>query len=250
MKPAKFDPQLWKALHKTFSRGRLNYYLGRTEQNPERAFWLLQWNTLLSESLYVPLQAFEIALRNALDEQIRAYHLEKYKTEAWYGNGDETLKWLKQWCNQPSHDENCTENERRAVKLAKKYLTERRPFPIPVTHANFVASTSFGLWVSFLSRHYTDLWNKALHKAFRKPPAREFLWSVASQANRVRNRVAHYEPVVVKDNFALDELHKHLLYFLGLLCPETAGWIRVNSRFQEVWEIKEPWWRADGSGVM
>src|SRR5437660_8724258 len=71
---------LWRALERTLSKGRLTYYLDLVEQKTgqkdekQKAFELHGWNTLLSESLYMPLQGFEITLRNVMDECIPAHY--------------------------------------------------------------------------------------------------------------------------------------------------------------------------------
>ena len=69
----------------------MSTYLGATRGNNEKAFRLYTWNTAISGAFYGPLQALEVALRNAMHRQLAR----RYGT-AWYDNpplGSATAAW-------------------------------------------------------------------------------------------------------------------------------------------------------------
>src|ERR1700743_3819768 len=104
MESAEDNAVPWEAL----PRGRLNYYLQLSQQDEKKALQLHEWNTQLSESLYVPLQAFEITLRNILDVPISEHHEKQFGTKAWYESQPGRADHLKQWC-QTLGKHGCTE---------------------------------------------------------------------------------------------------------------------------------------------
>ena len=240
MESAEDNAVPWEAL----PRGRLNYYLQLSQQDEKKALQLHEWNTQLSESLYVPLQAFEITLRNILDIPISEHHEKQFGTKAWYESQPGRADYLKQWCHTLGKH-GCTEQEWSQIEKAKRNLRDRRR---QLTHNNFIASTSFGLWVRFLSKHYDEMWKHvlALAPVFQgQSLRREELWRVADQAKRARNATAHYEPVIEKgkpDDFGLDEFHGQLVHYLQLFSPRTSAWVLRNSRFSAVWQRRPSWW--------
>jgi hypothetical protein len=228
---------LWRALERTLSKGRLNYYLDLAEQKTgkknekQKAFELHCWNTLLSESLYVPLQGFEITLRNAMDECISAYYEKQARTTEWY----QDKKWLKTWC---------AARDRGGIGRARGDSEKMEWLTRSTAHSHFVAATMLGLWVNLLSADYERFWEEVLKNAFWQGTDREKLYMLARQCNDIRNRVAHYEPVMIKrlDDLELDQLHDEVVRFIGSVCPETSNWVRRSSRFEDAWKAKPAWW--------
>jgi hypothetical protein len=98
-----------------------------------------------------------------------------------------------------------------------------------------VAELPFGFWVSLLgsgSDYETRLWRPALCRAFpgyqgrRQPLHREL-----DEARRLRNRIAHHEPVYGRD-LAAD--HARLLRILAIVSTEYADWVRQHDRVPDV----------------
>jgi hypothetical protein len=141
-------------------------------------------------------------------------------------------EWGTAWTSFPFISQK--EEPRRLAQIdkAKRNLKDRRK---QLTHNNFIASTSFGLRVRFLSKHYDEMWKRVLAPVFQGHSLRrEELWRVADQAKRARNATAHYEPVIEKgkpDDFQLDEFHGQLVHYLQLFSPRTSAWVSRNSRF-------------------
>jgi hypothetical protein len=242
MQTSEYTPSLWKALEGMLSKGRLSYYLDLVEQKTnrqigkedkrQRAFELLLWNTHLSESLYLPLQVFEITLRNTLDASIS-----KHAGADWYRN----MAWLQSWC-QP-----------KALRDIDKALDDGSKTPrlrSSTNHNHFIAGTTLGFWVNFLSPRYQRLWEHVLKNDWQGAD-RDQLFKVARHANDIRNRISHYEPVMIKRftrDMELDQLHEEILLLVGRVCQETGNWVRKNSRrrFDVAWTEKPHWWPPVG----
>lgn len=244
-----YTTALWAALQRTFSAGRLEYYLSRASNDAKKAFELHQWNTRLSESLYVPLQAFEITLRNVLDTTITEYYKRHFGNGDWY-DIRALQEWRDLWCSTPhlkKEDDACHGFWSKICQAKKKLKDDVKQKPSSVTftepkpHDRFVAASNFGLWVQLLDGHYADkLWDGVLKKAFPHSTSRDDLLKVAEKANDVRNWVMHYEPVIEED---LGDLYNGMLSYIRSSCPETADMVVRTSRFKSVWECPPSCWK-------
>ncbi|GAA0435305.1 hypothetical protein Acor_75600 [Acrocarpospora corrugata] len=75
------------------------------------------------------------------------------------------------------------------------------------------------------------LWRPALHRAFpgyRGP--RRALHQDLYHLRKLRNRIAHYEPIHHRHLIAD---HATILTVLGHISPEAASWVRENDRVPE-----------------
>lgn len=243
-----YSPELWAALRHTFSEGRQKYYLDRAWEDAKGAFELHQWNTQLSESLYVVLQGFQIVLRNRLDREITKYYKGRFGETKSYEDRD-VAEWRKLWCFtlNPGEKDTCTDVWSQ-IRQAKKKLKDdevKKPatttFKEPGPHDNFVAAANFGLWVQLLHEQYGNtLWSGVLRKAFPNSTDRDHLYRVADRARDVRNSIMHYEPIFEKH---LPELHEKILEYMHSWCPETADMVARMSRFKDVWDDSPNCWR-------
>lgn len=228
-----YKPEFWIALRQAFSDGRLSYYEKLANGSRERAFDLHQWNTRLCETLHTPLQAFEIVLRNTIDAKLT----QSYGRRDWYAD----TKWLRRWCDDEECAQKTEDDIQAAIRSARK--------DGPLSHDNFIAATSLGLWVRFLDDGYSRLWEQVLRAAFSGAPERKRLWRNADLARRVRNRVAHYQPVVGKErgaDMSLDKLRAAIIESIRLVSPAIADWVAVSSAsFCHAWTARPQWWNPD-----
>ena len=232
-----YSPDLWSALERTLSKGRLTYYQDLVEQKTgerrekPKAFALHWWNTQLSESLYLPLQVFEITLRNAMDERISASYAREAGTTEWYRDKE----WLKTWL---------VARDRGGIGRAEHDSRKMNWLTNSTPHDHFIAATMLGLWVNLLGPEYELFGEKVLKNALGGSAGRGRLYKLARQSNDIRNRVAHYEPVITKapEDLELDRLHEEILDFIKCVCPETSNWVRQSHEFEKVWKAKPAWW--------
>ncbi|MGH6815759.1 MAG: Abi family protein [Hyphomicrobiaceae bacterium] len=155
--------------------------------------WYL-WNARLSAALYYHLSAFEICLRNAIDETMTSIHGEDWlhriadKTDA---------RRPADFRNTRSRGNTESESARRAWKDARKMAGERAWSRIP-SHYDAVASSTLGLWVGLLgSRYEMTYWKGHLAKMFNSSN-RAQIEREAKLLLGLRNRIAHHDQIILR----------------------------------------------------
>lgn len=195
---------------KLLTKIRLKRYLAKSNDDIRLSLQLYCYNTSVSESLYTSLQGLEICLRNSIDLQLIA----KYG-EAWVFEKREIF----------SHPQ--TEMIDGAIKSLRNDSRD-------LTRDRVISELSLGFWVGVLGRKYeTSLWRECLRHAFPNRPKRverKQIHKVLNAIRRLRNRVAHHEPILHRD---LRADHRDILALISWMCPQTSEWVRAQSRFEE-----------------
>lgn len=192
------------------SRERLAPYLAAANQDFELALRIYDWNLRLSSSLFESVADFEVLLRNSIDLTLH---------ERVGGPG---LGWLES-------ESTLTPQTMEFVSSAKTRIVGTGKSP---TRARVVAALSFGFWTALFRRAYEPLWVAHLYVAFphgdgtRKPIAREL-----EALGRLRNRIAHHEPVFDRD--LVGDLQR-CVDLASWIEPEAAVWIRDRSSIHQV----------------
>lgn len=171
---------------------------------------LYEWNTAASAAMYATLQALEVVLRNALHEQLTAWHVGSGHPGAWI---DDHAKVLDQ-------------RRRDDISHARQRL---RAAGRPITPVRVVSELPFGFWRYILASRYHDaLWIPALRHAFRHRPqqTRRQIYDPLVRLHRLRNRIAHHEPIHGR-NLAKDQAEA--LKILSAICPVTTSWVDQTS---------------------
>jgi hypothetical protein len=191
------------------STERFGAYMLSCDNDRSKAMDLYTLNTRVSASLYAPLQALEVTLRNRFHHQLS----EAYG-EDWYDqHGVITQLFQRQKILSAQVD----------LAASQKQLTPGR----------IVASLTFGFWTSCLSFTYDDsLWRRGgLSKAFMaggEKPNRKSVNRVLTPIRQLRNRIAHHEPILY---FDLPKHHRNILMVTHWLMPIAAEWAAAHSTF-------------------
>lgn len=211
------------------SRPRLSSYLDLTDQNLEQAFELYAWNLRLSGATYQALAITEVALRNALDFQLRQWNR------------------LQQHAEIQHHDTWLLDPAPLIARIVGKTLATARARAIVVasyrapgthpTHDDILANIPFGTW-RYLLPTTSDpgkqrLWNEALQEAFphlRGHPAR--LIRAVDGLHRLRNRIAHLEPIMQPD--LLRPQQRNIRFVLACIDPELRDWTESISSLDDL----------------
>lgn len=180
------------------------------------------WNLALCQALYSPLHALEVVLRNAMGERIRTAY-----GDAWY------------------EDLTLFSNNRRAravketdhIRKAKEKLDDSKH---PYTHDNIVAASTLGFWHGLLKLEYEAALWQPLFQDLLEVNDREEAWRKINQMKRLRNNVAHYEPIFVWPDKTRRELYreyKMMVKIVRWISPETAAWIEAHcsENFFKTW---------------
>jgi hypothetical protein len=209
-----------KSFVASVSKPRLSKYLQKSKSNLKEALLLYHWNSQLSQALYLPLQSWEIALRNKLNEFL-------------------CYKYGSNWPYETRALRNLTSKDaKRLQDTIGRQIVDRKG--VAPTTNQIVADLSAGFWVSQLGKSYTIPygWHHNLkHRVFTNDPSmtREDASAICDDLLDLRNRVAHHEPIFQRP---LDRLKADLDDILNAMCAGTAAYMASACSFSEIWNAK------------
>lgn len=210
------DPQdLGKLLERRISAERFGRYRRAVAGGDVEAAALYVWNAEMASAFGLVLGQFEVVLRNALDEQMVDRQTASGRPGQWYDDRVTLQDGYR-------HDD--VAKARAQIRTTGK--TE--------THGLIVAELMFGFWRLLLGpRHQTTLWAQSLRHAFPhlSPQRRSDVYDPVDRLNRLRNRIAHHEPIYTQP---LAENHTALLAVTGYIDPEAAAWLQDLSHFPQL----------------
>lgn len=106
-----------------------------------------------------------------------------------------------------------------------------------------IAELAFKFWVNlFTARFDRRLWNKHLQSTFPNLPAslpltlaRQTIHQDLDQIRKLRNRIAHHEPIFLRD---IHEDHTRVNRLIAWRCRYTAGWVNSLEAFSTILPFK------------
>jgi hypothetical protein len=203
--PFPYDSSHLEAFRRALSPPRFNHYCEHTSGDEIAAMQLYTWNCSVASAFHGPLQAFEITLRNRVDERMSDVH-----GRGWFHR----VELLG----------------RRELTRVQEVLSRHEGDDTP-THDDVVSKLGLGFWVALFSNHYdTTLWRSDLFWLFPKGTHRPGLFRNLKELGILRNRIAHHEPIFRRE---LASDYEALKAVLRLLCPVTCDWVDHGSR---VWD--------------
>ena len=185
------------------SADRFSTYLLWAEGDITLAERLYSYNVQLSADFYSSLHMLEIALRNKVDEALTAA----------FG-----INW-------PDNNQVLTEAyQRSCVADAKRTIQGKGK---PITHGQIVAELNFGFWSSLFGRNSNHLWGQILRAIFNtRGLQRPVISQKLRDLRQLRNRVAHYEPILAQP---LASLHADVLTLTSWMLIDASAWITTHS---------------------
>ena len=214
------DGHQLRALRRCLSGDRFGTYEQASGGDGRLAAKLYSWNTAASAALFSPLHWLEVSLRNAMHEQLA----DRFGAD-WYDQLDDRLSV------------GCLG---RLSEARHRLRTQGAP----ATSGRLAAALPFGFWVSLLGRggklanghranYEMALWRPCLRRAFVSSEAltRRHVHSELDDLRKLRNRIAHHEPIFRRD---LASDYARILDALGWISPEVAAWVQHQSRVEEV----------------
>ena len=217
------DDTFLDKLENSLSVDRFRTYLTATDGDRVQAVRLYTWNTAVSAAFYGPLQALEVALRNAMDRELAVAY-----GRTWYDSDRVGL------------DSGCLAR----VKQTKQRLRKDKKHPDSAPHV--IASLTFGFWVSLLGAgSYIDwntkskanyemtLWRPALRHAFPHATSitRKNVHMPLNFLRTFRNRIAHHEPIFTRH---LEKDYESILEVASWIAPHKRAWIEAHSRVPDL----------------
>lgn len=209
-----FSPEKLEALTRSISPCRLAPYQEQTDGDESAAFGLYELNSRLSQSLYVPLQALEVCVRNDMDRALVGRF-----GEQWI-EGEGVILQPRQFQD--------------IAAAVSEVSTDNRGRDIDYVRGDVVAELNFGFWVGLLGpKNENEVWRKALYLAFSNRPKgteRAAVQGALNSIRRLRNRIAHHRRIIHRD-LAAD--YETILEIIGWVCPHTLDWTLHNSTFNK-----------------
>lgn len=186
-----------KVVATLLSQARLAPYLRATNGNLRAALKLYQWNVEMSAAVYKMLHLVEVFLRNAIDAELRIWNTTQTDPVTGRLHGPD-------WLLDPSRlIERIVRRQEidKAIRRATLAVKDASNGPRPITHDDVLAQLMFGTW-RFLLPSKKDpgrqfLWREAISRAF--PSMERAAADLARDVDglyRLRNRVAHLEPLL------------------------------------------------------
>lgn len=226
-----------KAISTALSAPRLGPYLTLSGGSVQSAVRLYQWNVKLSGAVYETLHVVEVAFRNAIDQRLCQWNAAQINRRTGQLHSSE-------WVLDPSHllQRLLASDLNAARRRARVAVKAGEPGGRSVTHDDVVAQLTFGTWRYLLPG--TDpgrqlLWNKSLCQAFpylALPP--QDLVSKIDGIYRLRNRVAHLEPVLRGD--LVRDQYNNMRDVLEAIDPALKDWFISNQRVTRTLRTRPP----------
>ena len=212
-------------IDRVVSRERLSRYLAAAGGDIPKALELYEHNIAVSESLFGFLHGLEVAVRNSIHHTL-GHDLGSF---TWYEGGC-VLPW-----SASGEVLSLTTVMADMVAEAKAKLS---PSSAP---GKVVAELTFGFWPNILTkRFHSKLWMPSLHKAFPHATVpRSSIHLRLEVIRRLRNRIAHHEPILTSHNEVYtgfkDQPHVNLQSLLDCVAwvsGDAALWLKSQSRYE------------------
>ena len=191
-------------IERSLSQARLSTYRRASSGHACSTLQLYTWNANVAAEFFFPLHFCEIVIRNAVSEALTTTYEEKWP---WSAN------FLRNLPNKGKY------RQRQDLENTSKTHT---------TTGKVVPELKFVFWQKMFTRRFDErLWRQQLHRVFPFVPdaqtvdiSRENIYQLLEQVRRLRNRIAHHEPIFQRD-LAADYQAIHTLIYWR--CPQTAS---------------------------
>lgn len=207
-----------RALIGTISEARFARYLADSNGDQMAALELYHWNSKLSQCLYLPVQIWEVSLRNKLN----VFLGRKYSNPNWMYDNNRAVRQLT------NSDKKRLE---KAVDRQKRDRSLSKPTPDMI-----VADLSAGFWVSQLTQSYETpyAWRYNLTRVFPHDGSltRDTVSTMCDRILNVRNRIAHHEPIY---HLPLSDVRDDLDQLIAAMCPGADMYAGGMCDFPTLW---------------
>ncbi|MDR2883842.1 MAG: hypothetical protein LBV09_01895 [Deferribacteraceae bacterium] len=192
------------------SNGRMRTYeiiAYNTQKDPVDLYLL---NTEASASFHFPLNICEVLLRNVIDRILSA-------------------KFTENWHTNPQFH-----------RMIDKYHRDKLSSSIDkyANKGDVITNLSLSFWVNLLSPKYANIWKNCFYSSFLEykavnprsnnpENALNAVYNQLKRINKLRNRIAHYEPIINK-NIAVE--YKQMLNVISYINADCAEWVQAKQQ--------------------
>lgn len=208
-------------LKQSFSEKRMSTYVNIAHEkslDEEYAVELYKINILICEELYAFISCIEVCLRNRIHNKM----IELTNNENWF----DTITWL--------------DIHKKGLVEAKKPKYNGEPAP---SSNDIISRLNFGFWCHIFDASYEQaLWVPCLRFIFPNyigKPNRKHVAKAFKDLLIIRNRIAHFEPVI-KNEANLLKIYNQMVEVMNWMCPDVYSWFETFNKFKELYKkLKE-----------
>jgi len=212
-----FTKQQQISIRRAISEARFLRYSTYCNDDVNKALELYQWNLEVSSAFALPLNFFEVTIRNATSEAIEKVYGDNWVRSAGFQRSLPTVKKDKKGYDQRND----------LVQLA----THKKNYDAN----HIIVNLQFIFWEKmFASGQDNPIWQRHLKNIFPNIPSTytyQNIQDVIKQIRPFRNRVAHYEPIFDRD---LQKDYKIIHDFLSWRDLDLADWIHSIQNVQSI----------------
>lgn len=210
--PYPYSPTVLMELEANFSSRRFGAYLQRAGHKHEYAIQLYLYNARLAKSLLFPLHILEIVLRNGIDQAFSKtfgldWHLDqKFRDLLSIESNNSLQKAISRFNKIPSKDD-------------------------------VISELSLDFWSNiFRSEYDRSIWQTNIGILFPQNSfTRASLQPEIVRINKLRNRIAHHEPILDLNN---SDIHAKILNIIEARSIGTSKWVKAHSTFTQMVRTK------------
>ncbi|HEY5852827.1 MAG TPA: hypothetical protein VIW24_01945 [Aldersonia sp.] len=200
------------------SAPRYRRYLGVTGGDHGLAMEIYLWNSRVAAAGIVDVGHLEIAVRNAYDRELSR------RFPDWATDPQSQLFRQEQGVQRAR-----AQQRRRNQASLTRIADAKRGLNSAPTHAEVVASLTFGFWSNLTVGERTPtIWNPMLHRVFPRSTARARVHDLVARIVKFRNRLAHNEPVF-STRTGLEDRLAEVQELFELIDPDAYAYVAEHS---------------------
>lgn len=209
----------YKEFENIISAQRMRKYLVACGGDTKKAMTLYRYNLELSKEMFTVISCFEVALRNRIDN-VLVNHL---------GN-----EWLKDSILRGGifNVDTRVANTKKIIEKAYNGLLKEGKY----SHHKLLAEMEFGIWKYMYAAPQYALTGNVLLDVFPNKPKttvniqfdNSYVFRELDYINKLRNRIAHHEPICFNKNQNLDltyvkNRHSRMIWLLQWMNIDSAS---------------------------
>jgi len=208
-------------------------YISATDTLPHAhgAIALYSWNAQVSAALMYPLHLCEVVIRNAVSEALITAHGPRWPWDQGFLLSLPHPTGLKLF------------RPRDAVTAATNKAQHSAKKGMPPSTDKAIAEMSFAFWESMFTKRFDPgIWQSQLMALFPNAPdgaqyfsVRADIYQALGTLRKLRNRIAHHEPIFARPLDAEFLLIEKLIRYR---CNDTADWLLQTQEVQRLLSLK------------
>lgn len=201
----------YRAIAESLSTARFSPYRIAAGYDDDYAFKLYLYNARLAKSLLFPIHILEVVLRNKINSILS----EKFSSD---------------WHLDHNFNKILTAESFGSLQKSMSKVQDRGIEDV-------VAALSFDFWSNLFRPEYDrPIWQSGIKKLLiNSEHTRATFSKIIIEINRLRNRIAHHEPIHHMD---VSGVHSKILTSISLMNVETGSWVKHFSTVNQTLRTK------------